>query len=330
MHREDDDRIDAAGAVREQTGTAEAGLFDDASSWLHMPWSTVDALVGGIGAGHVWFVGGFSGHGKTTFLMDLTRRMLHDNRTVYYCGTETVDHELRTRLACQRVGVYSGHVLTGATRGWTDWPEIRAKLVTDIRAQRTLGDRERFLVAPVQRIAARELTGAFHDAAIQQADVLIIDHIDHIAHGQGRSGFEDSRMLAHLVLDLAQSTGIRVIVATQFNNESGRGDRLGTFQPPQPHYVYMGGHKRQIAWGMLGLFKPIRDDLTADELKAARAGKLKPPQFLEPNTMAISVMKHRHYGSHEGEIVRLRFDKGQLHDLNPRDMRSGDMRGYQR
>jgi hypothetical protein len=319
FREEDLTDTDALGAIREQVGTAEAKLYDGPESWLHLPWSTLDALVGGIGEGNVWFVGGFSGHGKTTFLMDLTAKLTANDRTVYYLGTETAGNELRTRLACQRVGVYAGHVLSGASRSWHNWDEIRADLVKDIRSQLTLGDRDKFLVCPSQRINATGLRGAFQNAGLNGADLLIIDHIDHVAHGGGKSGFEDSRMLAGLVLDEAQRTGLRVVAATQFNNESLRGDRLGPHQPPQPHHVYMGSHKRQIAWGMLGVYRPLREDLTADDLKKARAGALQPDQYLEADTMAVSIMKHRYYGAHEGRRVKLRFDHGRLSDIPEKD-----------
>lgn len=321
---------DALGAIREQVGTAEAMLYDGPESWLHLPWSTLDALVGGIGEGNVWFVGGFSGHGKTTFLMDLTAKLIATDRTVYYLGTETAANELRTRLACQRVGVYAGHVLSGASRSWHNWDEVRAALVADIRGQLTLGDRDKFLVCPSQRINAAGLRGAFQNAAVAGADLVIIDHIDHVSHGGMKAGFEDARALSGLVLDEAQRTSLRVIAATQFNNESLRGDRLGPHHPPQPHHVFMGSHKRQIAWGMLGVYRPLRADLTPDDLKKARAGVLQPDQYLEPDTMAVSIMKHRHYGSHEGRHVKLRFDHGRLSDIPEIDRHSSTYEGQRR
>lgn len=324
------DRIDALGALAEQCGTAEAELYDGPESFLHLPYAEVDALVGGIGAGNVWFVGGFSGHGKTTFLMDLTAKLLQRKQRVYYLGTETRANEIRTRLACLRVGVYSGHVLSGKAYSWAHWDATRADLVKDIRAQQALGDGNEFMVCPVQRVGAGGVCGAFRDAAMFGADLLIIDHIDHIEHGAGRSGFEDSRMLSHLVLDQAQGAGLRTLVATQFNNESLRGNRLGPYLPPQPHYVYMGGHKRQVAWGMLGIYKPMRDNLTPEELKAARAGTMAPDEFIEPNVMALCVMKHRHLGSHEGKIAKLRFDHGRLHDIPERDRHSTSYEGLRR
>lgn len=312
-------RINAARATVEQTDAAEDALFLEPKDFLRFPWSGVDALAGGIGHGNVWFVGGFSGNGKTTFLMNMTAQYLAMGLTVYYLGTETAPNELRTKLACLRVGVYAGDVLSGAAAAWDNWPEIRAQLILDIRAQRTLGEGQRFLVCPVGRVDAGDLTGAFHDAAMQDADVLVIDHIDHIVHGGGRGGFEDSRMLQHLVLDCAQGTNVRTIVATQFNNEGVKGDPLGQFRPPQPHHVFMGSAKRQIAWGMLGLYRPLRDDVTGEDMSAVRAGTMEVARVLAPNTLAVTCMKNRNYGGREGKRCKLWFDRGTLTDMPERD-----------
>src|SRR5690242_13278125 len=39
-----------------------------ASDFLSMPWPNLDAVVAGMSAGDIWFIGGFSGDGKTTAL----------------------------------------------------------------------------------------------------------------------------------------------------------------------------------------------------------------------------------------------------------------------
>lgn len=323
-------RIDAAAAAYGQASEAQAALYRHPDlDWLHFPWRGVDAIVDGIGEGEVWFVGGFSGAGKTTALMNFSRELLDQRKRVYYLGTETKPKELRTKLACAREGIYAGDVLSGkAAREYTHWPAIRQRLVDDMERQAALGPENQFLVCPVQKVHAGALRGAFDDAAIQDADVLIIDHIDHIEHGGGRNAFEDAKLLAHLVLDLAQETMLRVIVATQFNNEGAKGDIFGLHRPPQPHHVYMGGKKRQIAWGMLGLFRPMRDDVTAEDMKRARVtGIVKP--LLEPGVLAVSCMKHRHHGAHEHEVCRLRFERGRLTDLPEKDRYSTSYDGVQ-
>lgn len=327
LHREPEPGhdIDAAADANAQGSEALCDLARHPDlDWLHLPWPNIDAIVDGIGEGEVWFVGGFSGAGKTTWLMNLSCELLEQQKTVYYVGTETKPKELRTRLACAREGIYAGDVMSGkAARTYTHWESVRERLVADIQRQIRLGPKDKFLACPVQRVHAGVLRGAFDDAAMQRADVLIIDHIDHIEHGGARNAFEDAKMLCHLVLDLAQETRLRVIVATQLNNEGLKGDPLGIHRPPQPHHVYMGGKKRQIAWGMLGLYRPLRDDISPEEFKLARlSGKVKP--LLQPNVMAVSCMKHRHHGGHEHDLAYLAFEHGRLRAMPERDRYATD------
>ena len=73
-------RIDAAAAVVAQTDEAQDALCLERDAWLRLPWPSLDDVVGGIGLGNVWFVGGFSGNGKTTFLMNLTAELLLEDK----------------------------------------------------------------------------------------------------------------------------------------------------------------------------------------------------------------------------------------------------------
>ena len=58
--------------------------------------------------------------------------------------------------------------------------------------------------------------------------------------------------------------------------------------PPQPNYVKFGGHKREMATWMLGLYRPLRLDGVAQETITAFNRELlrDPSVILEPNTMA--------------------------------------------
>ena len=103
--------------VFEQTLAARKNLMLPTSSYLHLPWPNVDALIGGIAPGDVWFVAGFSGNGKTTWLMNFVHESLTQGKTVYYLGLETRPAVLRTHLACLRLGLYAGDTLTAEAEG---------------------------------------------------------------------------------------------------------------------------------------------------------------------------------------------------------------------
>jgi RecA-superfamily ATPases implicated in signal transduction len=312
-------RADAITDTFDQTHEADQALNRPASAYLHLPFGAVDGLVGGIAPGDVWFVAAFSGNGKTSLLMSLVLRLLQAGRTVFYMGLESRPHILRTQLACLRLGYDVGEVLSGAAKGWGKWDAIKAELITDIQQQRALKPGYKFLVDGQAAIHADGLAPALHQAALSSADLVIIDHIDHLQLGDGGSIYDQSRKVTHLLLRLAHEYQLRLLIATQLNNEAAKGDRLAIYQPPQPHHVYMGAHKRMIATGMLGLFRPTRTGLTKEETNAVRAGTAEPHTILEPNTMGVVCMKHRYYGQREGHRAVLHVERGKVDDMAERD-----------
>lgn len=306
----------------DQTADAREALLRPATSYLHLPFGALDRLVGGIAPGDVWFVAAFSGNGKTALLMSLVLRMLAAGRTVYYMGLESRPRILRTHLACLRLGYDVGEVLSGAAKSWSSWPAVRNELIADLEQQRALRPGYRFVVDGQAAIRADGLAPAMHQAAVASTDLVVIDHIDHLQLGDVGSAYEQSRRVTHQLLHLAHHYQLRLLIATQLNNEAARGDRLAIYQPPQPHHVFMGAHKRMIATGMLGLFRPTRAGLTKDELAKVRAGEAEPQTILEPGTMGVVCMKHRYYGHREGSRTLLRVERGKVDDLAERDQYS--------
>jgi hypothetical protein len=117
----------------------------------------------------------------------------------------------------------------------------------------------------------------------------------------------------------AQRTGIRCLVATQFNNDALKGNRAGRYLPPQPGHVFMGGHKRQIASGMLGLYRPLKRGLDPEIMRDFQRGELEPSDVCEPNTMGIVCMKHRLFGKYEGRRVYLGVERGKVIEIPEQD-----------
>jgi KaiC/GvpD/RAD55 family RecA-like ATPase len=310
---------EAAGEAFEQTIDAANRLTLKPEAYLHFPWPAIDSLIGGVAPEDVWFLAGFSGNGKTTFLINLVDEYLRADRTVYYLGLETRPHVLRTQLSCLRLGVYAGDVLSGAAKSWDDWDDVRTSLVIDLETQRALGTGNKFLVNGVPMVDSSSIIAASRDAAMSSSDLVIIDHVDHLRSAEGRSPFEQSRIVVDLLLELAKEHGQRFLVATQCNNESLKGDRLGVYSPPQPHHVYMGAHKRMIATGMIGLYRPMRTNVGKDTLSEVRSGKREVRDVLEPGTMGVVLMKHRYYGAREGMRASLRLDQGRLFEIAERD-----------
>lgn len=325
-HVEEDDAhlpLHPADVAAEQIAEALADLDREPHDFLHFPWMSLDGLVGGIPSGDVWFVGAFSGHGKTTFLMSALNQWFEAGRRIYYMGLESKPKTLRTHWACKRLGFDAGDVLSGkAAKDWPDWRDIRKRIGDDIRAQNQGHAGERVYISPVPEVNVRQLREGCEQAADLGSDVMIIDHIDHIEpEGRGRSAFEESRQVVKALMGYAQKFDLRLIVATQLNNDALKGNRIGLYQAPQPHHVYMGSHKRQIASGMIGLYRPLKfGSVDVEALKRFRAGDGEPQDVCEPNTMAAVIMKHRLYGNREGKRAFLGVDHGRVVQLSEADL----------
>lgn len=293
---------------------------DDAISrlpdrFLHLPWGSLDELVGGIAPGEVWFVGAYSGHGKTTFLMSALDQWFNQGKSIFYMGLESKPSTLRTQWACQRLGINAGDVLSGKlAAGSLDWPFTRKRIVDEIHRQTLDDNSARVYFSPEKFVDAAKLRDAIDQAADLESDVLVIDHVDHL-EGSSGSLYENSVQMHKVMLDAAQKQNMRVLAATQFNNEMIRANRLGMHMPPAPTAVYMGNHKRMIGSGMVGLYKPLKHDITKDEMQRFSRGELEPQDVVERGVMAALLMKHRLYGEREGRRVLLKVEHGTVSDF---------------
>jgi hypothetical protein len=303
---------DRAAKVASLTARKAIKLLDRGpEAWLRMPWDSLDAYVAGMSEGDIWFVGGFRSDGKTSWLTSALDCWYESGKRIFYLGMESQPMTLMTHWACKRLRLDAGEILGGnAARLWPDWQARRAELKAMIASLEEGQTAAQVHFSPVQFVDAEALRQAFNDAREFGADVLIVDHIDHI-DGERGSSYEQSRQVCSTLMRSAQDTGIRALVATQFNNEACRRRGLRHL-PPQPQYVYMGSHKAQIADGMLGLYRPYRPDITAEEIRQYDHTQLDMAAVCAPDTMAVAIMKHRLFGRYEGKVVRLRFDRGRV------------------
>jgi hypothetical protein len=313
-----DFRANAARVASIQTEQAIRLLDRTPSDFLRMPWDSLDGIVSGMAAGDIWFLGGFSGDGKTTALTSAVDCWYEAGKRIYYLGLESRPKVLKTHWACKRLGLDAGQVLSGDALHWLNWPERKRELAAMIRSLDEGHTAAQVHFSPVEFVDGEALRRAMRNAREFGADVLIVDHIDHI-EGHHGSPYEVSRDVCMTLLRQAQAFELRCLVATQFNNEAVRGNRIGRYLPPQPSHVFMGGHKRQIASGMLGLYRPLKQNLSPETMKDFQRSILEPIDVCEPNTMGVVCMKHRLFGSHEGRRVYLGLERGRVVDLPEAD-----------
>jgi KaiC/GvpD/RAD55 family RecA-like ATPase len=332
---------DACLEAIEQATEAIRAIQRPVSDYLRFPWRDLHGLVGMIPPGELHYVVAFSGSGKTTFLMSLADVWEQQGTRVHYLGLETRAHVLRTQWACRRLqrttdwfDVHPGDALKGVLRERVEAREPHAIRCYNALQETVLAhahDRGDPLLrfVPGDWADLTLLEQSTREAVDRGARVVIIDHIDHV-DDEGRPPIEATKRVNRLCLSLAQDSGCVFLVASQANGESLKGDPLGVYRPPQPNHVWMGGLKRQVADGMIGLSRklqpapvPTNDDV-ADEraekayatlVKRARAGDaVALEQLIVPNTMEVVLMKDRAYGR-ERATALLGVTQGRVTDL---------------
>ena len=324
--------IPADGAVEASDQVVEAimDLNRAPASYLHWPWGALDYMTGAMARGDVWYVVAFSGIGKTTFMASATNLWIAAGKKVSVLPLETQPKRYRTYLACQALGIKPGDAFSGELRR-QNGPQL-AQLETVLRAQVHAPMCDRLRVKGVPLINASSFRAACEEAAHDGADVLIVDHIDHVEAGDGSNLYAESMKVNRLALSLAQDLGLLLVLSSQLNTDAVRGtDYLAKFSAPREQHIKFGGHKREVATGMLGLFRPVRPPRPSENaddyqtlVRKARSGDLEPHHVLEPNTMGVVYMKDRNYGS-DGRKAMLGVVNGRVENKEERrdDQRYG-------
>ena len=322
--------IDPLVQATDETLEAISDLYRPATAYHRMPWPALDQVMGGMPGGEVLYVAAFSSSGKTLFLTSLLNEYFdNSDKKIYYMGLESKPKTLRTHWAAKRLGFDSGDFLTGEFLKWPNWKSLREQLEAEIYSQHSGAKFERVKFCPTRYINAESIKRAAEQAKDFGADIFIIDHVDHI-EGSGQGTYEQSLQSNRAILNIAQDYGFLMVPATQLNNDAVRLNPVALHLPPRPHHVKFGGHKREGATWMLGLYRPLRlSGVTVEELRNVNSGLTNSLEICEPQTMAAVFMKHRPYGNREGRRVNLRVENGRVMDLPERDLyRTRDDDGF--
>lgn len=293
-------------------------LYREPADYHHLPWPALDKAIGGMPGGEICFIVAFSSNGKTLFLTSMLNALFDKTeKRIYYMGLESRPKTLRTHWACKRLGYDAGDFFSGKFLDWPDHAHIRAQLNDEVNSQSEGEKMKRVRFCPAPYIDAKNITKAADQAARFGADIFIIDHVDHIDGQSGSNHYAQSREVNQAILNIAQDYGFLMLPASQLNNEAVKGNKIALHLPPQPQHVKMGGHKREIATWMLGLYRPLKvAGVPASDLKAVNAGLKRSSEICEPHTMAVVDMKHRFYGQREGERIYLKVERGKVMDAD--------------
>lgn len=304
---------------------------------LRWPYPDLDQLTGPMNAGEVWFVCAISAGGKTTFVTSTISQWERLGKRIYVMPLETRPRAFRTYLACIACGIHPGDALSGNLRTLPDGDRKRDAIKQALSDQVKSPFVDRVMVSEQRAINVAGLKTGLKEAAAFGADVVIVDHIDHIAGGEGTNLFAESKAVNDAALRMAQDNDLLLVFTSQLNLTISRNpDHLAKYSPPRVHDIFLPSIKLQNATGMIGLFRKIRErrpdevpEQYTDLLKRARKGEIAPTEVLDRHVMGVNALKLRNYGARDGERTFLGFDRGQVVPLQEKD-RYTTVGGYAR
>lgn len=301
-----------------QVEMATMALDQSADAYKHLPWPSLDAVVGGIGPGSLWYVALFSGFGKTTLLSTFVEMALAAGERVYVMPLEATPNLFRTHLAARAVGVHPGDLLSGAYKAWPDAREVRDRVVRELERVRGQADRwTRLHISGATAFDEASVEHALDEAAAVDADWLVVDHVDHLGVQDRLSEYQVSFRANKALSDGVKQTGLRALASSQLAHTLTRGDCLARHRLPSEDMIKFGAHKRELADGVLVGCRPLRvDGVDKETLAAYRATTVPMTQVVEPNCMLLGLMKHRLYGERTGARVYLRVENGRVLDVD--------------
>lgn len=315
--------VNASAEAASQVSDAMADLNVPADAYLRWPWPELDALYGGMAPGTTHYVVGFSGMGKTTMITSALDRWERAGIRLDVLPLELKANTFRTYMACQSVGIDPGLMLSGDYHKLLNWKELRGKVFDALLTQ---NDRETIRVRSTDFVDVGALELACAEAQERGARALVVDHIDHIEAGaRYTSQVEASVAVNKAAFRLAKDYRLVLILMSQANNDAlkANGDHLAKYHPLRDTSVWMGAYKRQVATGMLGLFRPTRAMAPGESLedfqgamKRARSGDDPPGGVLMAGRAGLSLMKSRNYGSREGQRMQLSVRDGYYDELD--------------
>jgi hypothetical protein len=290
-------------------------LRTDLSRVPRWPWLSLDAMAGLLLPESVTYVAAFPGNGKTSFVAHCVLDWIREQRLrVLLMPLEASPREAVARLVCLEQGLDPDEALSLRLRQRADRGEAWARHALDdlhCRYGAVLNEPDFYanlMVEPADTLGQRAFRAALNAGAEAEVDVVVVDHVDHLGHDDedARPEIARSTAIQHEAKAFTRRTGIPVVLMAQLNSKATGGSRTAYYEPPRMEWMWFKGVKEQIAHTVLGLFRPLRTDLTATDLTKLAPGE----SYAEPHTIGISGMKRRYGGAVRDPVVKLHFEHG--------------------
>jgi len=257
-------------------------------------WGDFDRTFGPLMAGWMYVIGARPSNGKTTLLLNVLSHLWRARVPVLYFGTEMLPEDLVRKWAAIRLGLDEVRVFEGMVDD-----DERRMLRTEIAAlmeghQVSFAKGSRLDLAAI----AKEVAWRYGQA-VEAPQVIVLDHLHRMTQDR-----EELDALVQELKDLANERRCAMIVACQLNRDQGL-KAFDLYTPP-----HMGRYKgssaiEENADVALGLFRPLRSDVSKADRVSVEHGTRSAAEFAQPNTLAAICTKHRYRGAATDRCCKL-------------------------
>lgn len=315
--------------------------------FVRWPYTTLDQVAGPVPLGSVVYMVAATGIGKTTLSVDMVRRwvtgepMAHATNLKQYVSRptgvtvlplETSPEDWRMALAANMCGVNHGDVfemIASFHDGDASVAPTLEKLEQAAAAQLTDPLLLKHLhVIDDETVTTENLGRAFAIAKAHGHQIIVIDHIDQVGDevdalsGRKARGLDAVEKVNNAVLQYARAYKMVAICMSQANM-SVQGDGLNPlfrFRPLELKHVMYNSYKVKNAAQIIGIYRPLKPDITREDFRLAREGAIDPMEVLDGERMGLNALKLRHRGRNEQTKISLAYVNGRVRDLTATEM----------
>lgn len=294
---------------RDQVGDAVDRVYEDTSTYPRFPWAELDEVAGLMCPEDMWLIPGRTGNGKSLFCLNLFDRLVEAGRKVLYVGLEQSPKILRVKWACMRAGVSPKQILAARPEDkGAAYEQARLFVAAELEWQKTEEIRQRAHFSTTRFVDRDGLVAWTDWAKMRGCEIVIVDHIDRMQHGNSGNSFEDLSETVRLTKELAVHYRIVMLVASQVGRPK---ESLQRFMPPMLSEMRGAGTKEEEADAVLAVYRPLKKGTTEKQMTMVRQGLLEEHEIYDVNKMAVRVLKHRLDGAQLGTAI-MDVEKGRL------------------
>ncbi len=245
--------VSGSDAMVELAGTIAAA--EGATPCHQSGYKALDRLLGGgLMNGCLYILAARPGQGKTTLGAAISEHVAAAGKTVLFVSLEMTRQQLAARRIAAHVGtVTAAQVLMGDIHG-NDMDKVTSAMAELSRRKILFNRRGRVNVREIQFLAQKN-----------RADLVVIDYLGLIQHGDGKSLYEKVTETSNRLKQMTITLNIPVLCLAQLNREvEGRGNK-----PPRLSDLRDSGAIEQDADAVLLLHRLDQDEET-------RSGSLTP------------------------------------------------------